>query len=92
MLELIWGILNIALLLYFFVICFKVIKLIRENLGLLATLIFAIGILSFVSKPNKEKNIKKFEILDKTKITGEEKINGHIFNENIIIELTQYEN
>ena len=86
MLELIWGILNISLLIYFFVICFKVIKLIRKNLGLLATLIFAFGILSFVSKPNKEKEIKKFEILDETKITDEEKISGHIFDENIIIE------
>lgn len=86
MLELIWGILNISLLIYFFVICFKVIKLIRKNLGLLATLIFAFGILSFVSKPNNEKEVKQFKIIDQTKITDEEKISDHIFNEEIIIE------
>ena len=57
MLELIWGILNIVILIYFIFICFKSTKLIRENLGLIAACIFVFGLLSFVSinkTPNKE--------------------------------------
>jgi hypothetical protein len=87
MLELLWGILNIAILVYFIIICFKVIKIVRENLGGIATLIFVLGLMSFIAKPNVENNkIKTFEIKDESKIVGEEKINGHIFTEDIILE------
>ncbi|WP_298140815.1 hypothetical protein [Flavobacterium sp.] len=87
MLELLWGILNIAILVYFIIICFKVIKIVRENLGGIATLIFVLGLMSFIAKANVENNkIKTFEIKDESKIIGEEKINGHIFTEDIILE------
>lgn len=47
MLYLIWGILNIALLIYFLTICFNAIKLVRQKMGLLAAIVFVIGLLSF---------------------------------------------
>lgn len=54
MFELIWGILNGFLLIYFIVICFKSVKTVKEKLGIFATFIFVIGLLSFISKPNKK--------------------------------------
>ena len=87
MLELIWGILNIAILIYFIIICFKVIKIVRENLGIIATIIFVIGLMSFISKNNNEnKTVETFEINDESKIIGEDKITGHIFDQDIIVE------
>ena len=56
MFELIWGIFNGFLLIYFIVICFKSVKIIKEKIGVFASLIFVIGLLSFMSKPN-EKNL-----------------------------------
>ncbi len=74
MLELLWGILNIAILIYFIIICFKVIKIVRENLGGIATLVFVIGLMSFISKPNDQNNkIKTFEVKDESVIKDEKK-------------------
>ena len=56
MLELIWGIFNGILLIYLIVICFKSVKLIKEKIGFLASLIFVLGLLSFMSKSN-DKNL-----------------------------------
>ena len=49
MFELIWGIFNGILLLYFIVICFKSVKLVKEEIGFLASLVFVLGLLSFMS-------------------------------------------
>ncbi len=56
MFELIWGIFNGFLLIYFIIICFKSVKIIKEKIGVFASLIFVLGLLSFMSKPN-EKNL-----------------------------------
>lgn len=67
MLQLIWGILNALLLIYFIVICFKSAKLIKEKIGFLASFVFAIGLLSFISKPNENKITEKnIDILNQT--------------------------
>jgi hypothetical protein len=87
MLELIWGILNISIFIYFIIICFKAVKIVRENLGGISTLILVIGLMSFIVKPNNETNkIKTFNIKDNSMVKGEEKIDGHVFNEEIILE------
>jgi hypothetical protein len=87
MLEILWGIVNIAILIYFIIICFKVIKIVRENLGVVATLIFVIGLMSFISKPKDESyKVKTFEIKDESIIKGEEKISDHIFQHDIVLE------
>ncbi len=54
MLYLLWMIVDICLSLYFIFICFKATKLIRERLGLFATLIFVFTIFSFVCIPPEE--------------------------------------
>jgi len=54
MLYLLWMIVNICLSLYFIFICFKATKLIRERLGLFATLIFVFALFSFVCIPPEE--------------------------------------
>lgn len=51
---LIWGLLNIGLLIYFLTICFKVTKLIREKMGLFVTVFFVLTLLSFIGNANKE--------------------------------------
>lgn len=87
MLELLWGIVNSAILIYFIIICFKVIKIVRENLNGIATLVFVIGLLSFISNPNDENNnMKTFKIKDESIIKSEGNNNGRIFDRDIILE------
>jgi len=48
MIYLIWSVLNLIVLVCFLFICFSVLKPIKENLGLLAVVIFVVGCLSFI--------------------------------------------
>lgn len=48
MLYLLWALLNAGLFMVFIAICFSATKLIRKNSGLLASLIFVFGLLSFI--------------------------------------------
>lgn len=50
-----WALLNIGLFVYFLFICLQGLKLIREEIGLFAAIIFVLGILSFRSY-NDNKN------------------------------------
>ncbi|GEL12013.1 hypothetical protein FGL01_27520 [Flavobacterium glycines] len=52
MIYLLWGLLNIILFLFFITICFKATRLIREKVGLLASIIFVFGLLSFMGHSN----------------------------------------
>jgi len=54
MINLIWGLLNLGLVIYFLIICFKATKLVKEKIGLFATVIFVLGILSFMGQRAKE--------------------------------------
>jgi hypothetical protein len=70
MLYLLWGLLNVALFVWFIVICFRATKLIRANLGLIASIVFVFGLLSFIgssgnnnhnTEPNSsQSNVWKF--------------------------------
>jgi hypothetical protein len=61
MFELIWGIFNIIVFIFFFVVCIKSVKFVRHGLGVLAGIVLVIGLLSFISKDDSknlaEKNI-----------------------------------
>lgn len=59
MLYLFWGLLNIALFLFFIVICFKATKLIREKIGIGAAVVFVFGLLSFVAAGNDDEETKE---------------------------------
>jgi hypothetical protein len=52
MLYLLWSLINIALLVFFIATCFKATKLVREKIGLFASVIFVFGLLSFTSSNN----------------------------------------
>jgi len=52
MFYLLWGLLNVGLFLFFIVICFRATKLIRQNFGLLASIVFVFGLLSFIGHSN----------------------------------------
>ena len=54
MLYLLWGLLNIGLFIYFIVISIKATKLVREKVGLFASLIFIFGLLSFGGRSNND--------------------------------------
>ncbi len=54
MTYLLWGLLNIGLFIFFIVICFKATKLIREKVGLFASIVFVFGLLSFVGQSNND--------------------------------------
>ena len=81
MIELIWGILNIAVGIYFVVICLLSTKIIREKLGFLASLVFVFGILSFVSKPNNEG--EKSKVID---LQTQSNFEGNTYLKNVILE------
>lgn len=53
MLHIFWLLLNIGIGLYFLLICFKVTKLAREKIGLIATLVLVFGLVSFIGNANK---------------------------------------
>jgi hypothetical protein len=59
MIYLLWSLLNIALFLCFIAICFKVTKIVREKLGLLASGIFVLGLLSFIGNSNNDNENKE---------------------------------
>lgn len=84
MTQLIWGILNAAIFIAFILICFQAIRFIREKFGLFACVIFAFGLLSFISKPKDiNSEYKKFDLNNKvTKVPNV--TNGH--NKSIVIE------
>lgn len=54
MTYLLWSLLNIGLFLFFIVICFKATKLIREKIGIFASIIFVFGLLSFIGHSNND--------------------------------------
>jgi hypothetical protein len=54
MLYLIWGLINIALFLFFIFICFQAIILVKDKLGIFAALLFVFGTLSFVGFSNND--------------------------------------
>jgi len=58
MLQLLWSALNVALLIYFIVICFRATKLLRENLGLFASILFVLGLLSFIGQSGKGNTVQ----------------------------------
>ena len=58
MLYLLWGLLNVGLFLFFIVICFRATKLIRQNFGLLASIVFVFGLLSFIGHSNSNDNME----------------------------------
>lgn len=85
MLELIWGILNFSILIYFIIICFQAVKVIRENLGGIATLVLVLGLVSFISKPNEENNSS--QTFDLQKDAGfPNKYNGNTFSTDKLLE------
>jgi hypothetical protein len=48
MLYFLWSLLNLGALVWFLLICFSVLKPIRENLGMAAVIIFVVGAMSFI--------------------------------------------
>ncbi|RIV21505.1 hypothetical protein DYU11_19070 [Fibrisoma montanum] len=54
MLYLLWGLLNIAVFLFFVITCFRATRLVREQFGLFTSIIFVFGLLSFISNSNDD--------------------------------------
>ncbi|MEO5890846.1 MAG: hypothetical protein ABIQ31_11365 [Ferruginibacter sp.] len=59
MIYLLWGLLNLGIFLFFIVTCFKATKLVREKVGLFASIIFVFGLLSFVAHSNNDDDNKE---------------------------------
>lgn len=68
MVYILWGLLNLVLLVFFIGICFRAAKLLRENIGLLASIVFVFGLLSFAGNsgnkneayPHTNNQVKKW--------------------------------
>lgn len=48
MINLLWSLLNLGILVWFLLIVFSVLKWVMKNLGMLSTVVFIVGILSFI--------------------------------------------
>lgn len=84
MLYLSWTILNIGLFLLFILVCFQATKIVREKLGLLISIVFALGLLSFVNSSSSGNNQVR-----KWKFTPEDQIKPNTSNySNITIDKT----
>ncbi|MCP9748940.1 hypothetical protein [Lacihabitans sp. CS3-21] len=59
MLHLIWGLLNLGLLIYFLIACFKFVKVARNHIGGFGSVVFVFGLLSFVGGSKSEGNAAK---------------------------------
>lgn len=59
MLYLLWGLLNIGLFIYFIFICFNATKFIRGKLGIVASIVFVFGLLSFIGNSNFDSDNKE---------------------------------
>jgi len=80
MIYLIWGLLNIGLIIYFLTICIKVTKLVREKMGLFVTVFFVLTLLSFIGNANKD-SYRKTANSNQTKTwnnTSEDSLTLHI--------------
>jgi hypothetical protein len=77
MTYLLWGLLNIGLFLFFIIICFKATKLIREKIGLFASIIFVFGLLSFIGHSNNDNENKEpnSNQIKSWKFTSEDSLN-----------------
>jgi hypothetical protein len=85
MLEIIWGILNIGILVYFIMICFKAAKIIKENLGGLATLVFVLGLLSYMGKKEEDNSFKSFDLQEQKKDTVQNYL-GNTYSKEVLLE------
>lgn len=59
MTYLLWGLLNIGLFLFFTFTCFRATKLLRDQFGLFATIIFVFGLFSFIGNANDSDDNKE---------------------------------
>lgn len=81
MVEIIWGILNLVLLVSFLIISFNAVKLTKEKLGVLSAIILTFGLLSFMSL---NKNTKDFEYAE-FDLTNSEKVYRTDINSNLLV-------
>jgi len=49
MIYFLWSLINLAAMIWFLFICFGVLKLVKENMGIASVVIFVLGCLSFLS-------------------------------------------
>jgi hypothetical protein len=54
MIYLIWGLLNIVIIVYFLVICIKATRFLRQKIGLFAAIFFVVGLLLLLGQPTKD--------------------------------------
>lgn len=81
MLYLVWSLLNLGLGVWFVIIAFGVLKLVREHMGLLSTVIFILGVFSL---------IRGTVVTEKTpvhKMTKSEKFGVHPLKHDMMFEL-----
>jgi hypothetical protein len=82
MLYLLWGLLNLTIIVYFIIVCFKVIKVIKEKLGIITLFIFIFSLFSlmhFSQKANDKNEIfdlkKNDSITSYIKFSSAKKVN-----------------
>ena len=54
MLYIIWGLLNLALLVFFCVVCYRAATLLRANYNWFSAVVFVFGFVSFCGTPDRD--------------------------------------
>jgi hypothetical protein len=83
MIYLLWSLLNIGLSLFFIAICFKATKLVREKIGLFASIVFISGLLSFVGISNNDNKELSSNYIKTWKFVSEDSLKNnesHLLN------------
>lgn len=89
MLYLLWALANAYILIFFLIICFKAGRLVKNNIGRLATVVFSIGILSFTLMPGSSDIDTKKSKPDNWEITPIDQIlDNTTKNVRVVIEKT----
>ena len=84
MFEIIWGILNLFLIISFIIISFKAVKLTKQKLGILSAIILTFGLLSFMSTNKNEQDFENTEFdLKNTEKENDKYINTYLSFTNI---------
>ncbi|MCU0355821.1 MAG: hypothetical protein MUD08_19130 [Cytophagales bacterium] len=54
MLHVVWVILNLALVVFFFIVCYRAARLLRTNYNLFSVVVFVFGFISFIGTPDRD--------------------------------------
>lgn len=90
MLYLLWSLLNIGAFLFFMFVCVRATRLLRDQLGLLTSVVFILGLLSFISRSDnpKDNQLTRSEPLETWVSPMKDSLDMSFFSKRVSLEKT----